>query len=176
MAAKHIDARAAARNTLDYPLEQDTPGANPLVVREREWWAQPATPGAKMPSLPVVTELYPVPAPLPRTTTQTFADAPPLHPQVQRRKEAAYALPWWVALFLAFFALGVVSYEAVVSPGHSLGFHLTRDFVAGFIFGNAALVAAACWRHPMIYRVVGSTLLIGGTALVLALSIAEALR
>ncbi len=57
MAEERIAARARPRNTIDYPLEQDTPGANALVVRpnpkEVEWWMQPPTPAKKAASLPV---------------------------------------------------------------------------------------------------------------------------
>ncbi len=81
-----------------------------------------------------------------------------------------------MALFLAFFALGVASFEAVCTPGHSVGFHLTRDFVAGFVLGNAALVAAAYWRQPMLAAVVRWTLLICGTTLAVALGVAEVLH
>jgi hypothetical protein len=159
MATHGIPVRAATRNPIDYPLDQDTPGANALVVYEQpalvvpagadpkwvEWWARP------------VHQLYPVT----RTLALPAPSAPPAPPQAKRNTKASFAFPWWVLLFCVFFALGVASYEAVCSPGHNLVFHLTRDLAVGFIFGCLPIFAAALGRQfifIMVFAAVNAAL------------------
>ncbi len=122
MANSHIKTRERARNP--YHLEDDTPGANALLVREREWWAKPA-----------VRENYPVPVPQSRTATlpQTAAKSVRFIPPM--------GIDWRLILYLASFILGIVCNEKF-GDHYSAGF--VGDLLAGLLFGVTALLAVVC--------------------------------